>query len=55
MLCYIRITKERKNMKRLVLELDDEKHQKIKEKAIKEKKSMRTILTELVDKWLGRK
>lgn len=39
-------------MKRLVLELEDNKHQAIKEKAIKEKKSMRLIMTELLDKWL---
>lgn len=39
-------------MKRLVLELDDDKHQQIKEKAIKQKKSMREILTELLEKWL---
>jgi hypothetical protein len=39
-------------MKRLVLELDDEKHQQVKEKAVRAGKSMREILTELLDKWL---
>lgn len=39
-------------MKRLVLEIDEEMHQAIKEKAIKEKKSMRQILTSLLEKWL---
>ena len=39
-------------MKRLVLELEDEKHQEIKLKALKDGKSMRQILTELLEKWL---
>jgi plasmid stability protein len=39
-------------MKRLVLELDDELHQKIKVKSIKEKKSMREVLTSLLMAWL---
>ena len=39
-------------MKRLVLELDDEIHGLIKIKAAKEKRSMREILTELVQRWL---
>lgn len=42
-------------MKRLVLELDEEMHQKIKEKAIKDKKSMRKILMGLLEKWLKKK
>lgn len=41
-------------MKRLVLELDDELHQKIKEKAVKENKSMREIFTALLKKWVRR-
>ncbi len=40
-------------MKRLVVELDDEMHQRIKEKAIKSKKPMREILLGLLKKWLG--
>jgi hypothetical protein len=39
-------------MKRLVLELDNKKHQQLKIKAVKSKKSMRRILTELLEKWL---
>lgn len=39
-------------MKRLVLELEDEKHRAIKEKAVKQGKSMREILTDLLEKWL---
>lgn len=39
-------------IKRLVLELDEETHQKIKERALKENKSMREILLDLVTKWL---
>ena len=39
-------------MKRIVVELDDEQHQKIKEKAVRMGKSMREILTELLKKWL---
>lgn len=42
-------------MKRLVLEIDDEIHQQIKEKAIKLRKSMRQIMLELLKKWLGLK
>jgi len=41
-------------MKRLVLEIEDGMHQKIKEKALKSKKSMRQIMLELLRKWLGR-
>ena len=41
-------------MKRLVLEIEDEMHQKIKEKAVKSQKSMRKIMLELLRKWLGR-
>ncbi|MEK7140291.1 MAG: hypothetical protein AAB815_00745 [Patescibacteria group bacterium] len=37
----------------LVVELDDEMHQQIKEKAIKSKKPMREILLGLLKKWLG--
>lgn len=39
-------------IKRLVLELDEEVHQKVKVKALKENKPMRQILTELLEKWL---
>lgn len=39
-------------MKRLVLEIDDDLHQQIKEKAIKTKKSMREIFLGLLKKWL---
>lgn len=42
-------------MKRLVLELDEELHQQIKEKAVKENKSMRDIFTALLKKWLKTK
>lgn len=41
-------------MKRLVLELDDEMHQAIKEKSIKERKSMRQVMTDLLNRWLGK-
>ena len=39
-------------MKRIVVELDDKQHQKIKLKAAKTGKSMREIFTELLEKWL---
>lgn len=39
-------------MTRLVLELDDDFHQKVKVKAAKEDKSMRDIMTELLEDWL---
>ena len=39
-------------MKRLVLELDEELHQKIKVKTTKEKKSMREVMTSLLMAWL---
>ena len=38
-------------MKRLVLELENDYHQKLKEKALKDQKSMRKILMELLEKW----
>ena len=40
-------------MKRLVLELENDEHQKFKEKALKQRKSMRDILRELIKKWLA--
>ena len=42
-------------MKRLVLELEDGLHQQIKEKAVKQGKSMRQVLTVLLEKWLKEK
>lgn len=39
-------------MKRIVVELDDDKHQAIKEKAVHMGKPMRKILMELLEKWL---
>lgn len=42
-------------MKRLVLELEEDLHQKFKEKAVKENKSMREILTDILLKWLKTK
>ena len=39
-------------MKRLVLELDDDVHAKVRIKASKERKTMREILTKLLNKWL---
>ena len=42
-------------MKRLVLEIDDEEHKKIKTKAVMLGKSMREIMLELLRKWLGQK
>jgi hypothetical protein len=39
-------------MKRLILELDDDKHLEFKVRASKAGISMRKILTELIDKWL---
>lgn len=41
-------------MKRIVVELDDDQHQAIKEKAVRMGKSMRQILTELLRKWVRR-
>ena len=53
MFCILYIVKgETNEMKRLVLELPDEKHQEFKEKAVRINKSMRKILTELIEKWL---
>lgn len=42
-------------IKRLVLELDEEFHQEVKKKAVLENKSMRSIMLELLKKWLKRK
>lgn len=42
-------------MKRLVLELEEALHQQIKEKAVKQGKSMRQVLTVLLEKWLKEK
>lgn len=39
-------------MKRLVLELENEEHHKFKEKALKQRKSMRDVLRELITQWL---
>ena len=39
-------------MKRLVLELENKEHQEIKEKAVKQGKSMREIFLGLLRKWL---
>lgn len=39
-------------MKRIVVELDDQTHKDIKEKAVSIGKSMREIFTELLKKWL---
>ena len=39
-------------IKRLVLELDENYHQALKEKALKEKRSMREIMLELLEKWI---
>ncbi len=41
-------------MKRLVLELDDDLHHKLKMKAIAQNKSMRQIWMELIIKWLNK-
>ena len=41
-------------MKRIVVELDDDIHLAIKEKAVRLGKSMRAVLTELLEKWLKR-
>lgn len=42
-------------MKRIVLELEDELHTQIKIKAAQESRSLREILTELVERWLKKK
>jgi len=39
-------------MKRLVLELDDKEHQKLKEKAVRLGVSMRSIMLEILRRWL---
>jgi len=39
-------------IKRIVVELDENVHQKIKAKAMKQGKSMREVLTELLKEWL---
>ena len=41
-------------MKRLVVELDDKRHQEFKSMAVKMDKPMKEILTELLDKWLAK-
>ena len=42
-------------IKRLVLELDEKEHQKFKEKAVRLRKSMRKIMREFIEKFLGEK
>lgn len=41
-------------IKRLVLELDEEFHQKVKVKATAQKKSMRQVMLELLTEWVRR-
>lgn len=42
-------------IKRLVVELEESTHQKIKNKALKENTSMREVLTKLLKEWLNKK
>ena len=56
-LCQICHYKEHKKLgfgkgSRLVLELEENEHQKFKEKSLSQKKSMRDILRMLIKKWL---
>ncbi len=40
-------------MKRLIAEVDDELYQAVKIKAIRQGKTMREVIVELVQKWLA--
>lgn len=42
-------------IKRLVLELDEDIHQKIKQKALKNKESMRDVMLKLLNEWMNKK
>lgn len=42
-------------IKRLVVELEESMHQKIKNKAVHKKLSMREIMTKLLKEWLDKK
>lgn len=41
-------------MKRIVVELEDDQHQAIKETSVRIGKSMRRIMMELLEKWLSK-
>lgn len=40
-------------MKRIVLEVEDDFHQEVKEKVIKARKTMRQVLTDLLKGWVS--
>ena len=41
-------------IKRLVIELEEDEHKKVKEKALKEGKTIREIFTDIIRKWLAK-
>jgi len=55
-ICLFDIIADRKEnqkmIKRLVVELDEQTHKKVKQKAIRINKSMKQVMVELLEKWL---
>lgn len=41
-----------RQMKRLLLDIEDDKHQKLKEWAVKNKVTMKKIISDLVSSWI---